>query len=136
MNNAMIKTVLVALAAFGLGWFAKTPMQNMMDKPMPAMSAAEHAAMGKEASGPSTPGFKKAMDGMMAGMMTPYTGDADKDFIYGMIPHHQGAVDMAKVELEFGKDPDVKKFAEGVVQAQESEIKWMNEWLTKNAPKQ
>ncbi len=132
----IFRSVIIAIVAFGLGWFAKSPLQNMMGEPMPAMSASEHAAMMEQESAPSTAGYKKAMDGMMAGMMTPYTGDADKDFIYGMIPHHQGAVDMAKVVLEFGKDPDVKKLAEGVVQAQESEIKWMNEWLTKNAPKQ
>jgi uncharacterized protein (DUF305 family) len=87
------------------------------------------------AEGDSTAGYKKAMDGMMSGMMSPYTGDADADFVTGMIPHHQGAVDMAKVVLEFGKDPDVKKFAEGVIAAQEAEIKWMNEWLAKNGPK-
>jgi uncharacterized protein (DUF305 family) len=87
------------------------------------------------AEGDSTAGFKKAMDGMMSGMMTPYTGDADVDFVAGMIPHHHGAVDMAKVVLEYGKDPDVKKFAQGVISAQEAEIKWMNEWLAKNSPK-
>jgi uncharacterized protein (DUF305 family) len=83
----------------------------------------------------ATAGYKKAMDGMMAGMMTPYTGNADVDFVAGMIPHHQGAVDMAKVVLQFGKDPEVKKFAEGVISAQEAEIKWMSEWLAKNGPK-
>jgi uncharacterized protein (DUF305 family) len=87
------------------------------------------------AEGDSTAGYKKAMDGMMSGMMMTYTGDADADFVTGMIPHHQGAVDMAKVVLEYGKDPDVKKFAEGVIAAQEAEIKWMNEWLAKNGPK-
>jgi uncharacterized protein (DUF305 family) len=87
------------------------------------------------ADGDSTAGYKKAMDGMMSGMMAPYTGDADADFVTGMIPHHQGAVDMAKVVLEYGKDPDVKKFAESVIAAQEAEIKWMNEWLAKNGPK-
>jgi uncharacterized protein (DUF305 family) len=83
----------------------------------------------------SAAGFKKAMDGMMSGMMAPFTGDADVDFVTGMVPHHQGAVDMAKVALEYGKDPEVKKFAEGVISAQEAEIKWMNEWLAKNGPK-
>jgi len=57
------------------------------------------------------------------------TGDADVDFVAGMIPHHQGAIDMAKVVLEKGKDPEIKKLAEGIIKAQESEIKLMNEWL-------
>ena len=57
------------------------------------------------------------------------TGDADVDFVAGMIPHHQGAIDMAKVVLEKGKDPEIKKLAEGVIKAQEGEIKMMTEWL-------
>jgi uncharacterized protein (DUF305 family) len=109
----MKKTLLAGLAAFTLIGLA-------------SLLAAE---------GDSTAGFKKAMDGMMSGMMTPYTGDADVDFVTGMVPHHQGAVDMAKVALEYGKDPEVKKFAESVISAQEAEIKWMNEWLAKNGPK-
>jgi uncharacterized protein (DUF305 family) len=49
-----------------------------------------------------------------------------------MIPHHQGAVDMARIVLEHGSDPEVKKLAESVIAAQESEIKWMQDWLAKN----
>ncbi|MGL4489018.1 MAG: CopM family metallochaperone, partial [Rhizobiaceae bacterium] len=57
----------------------------------------------------------------------------DVDFAKGMIPHHQGAVDMAKIVLQYGKDADLRKLAEGVVSTQESEIKFMTEWLAKNA---
>ena len=46
---------------------------------------------------------------MHADMSIDYTGDPDKDFIRGMIPHHQGAIDMAKVVLKYGKDPKVKE---------------------------
>ena len=99
-----------------------------------AIIAAGLGAMAA-ADGGAAAGYKKAMDGMMSGMMTPLTGEADVDFVAGMIPHHQGAVDMAKVVLQYGKDPEVKKFAEGVISAQEAEIKWMNEWLAKNGPK-
>jgi uncharacterized protein (DUF305 family) len=50
-----------------------------------------------------------------------------------MIPHHQGAVDMAKTLIAFGKDPQIRKLAEEIVKSQESEIAMMQEWLKKNA---
>jgi uncharacterized protein (DUF305 family) len=82
--------------------------------------------------GPSSMAFMAANDRMHANMMMEYTGNADVDFIKGMIPHHQGAVEMAKIVLEHGTDPEVKKLAEGIIAAQEAEIKWMQDWLVKN----
>jgi len=74
--------------------------------------------------------YEDAMDKMHKDMMAVKpTGDADVDFVRGMISHHQGAIDMAKVVLKEGKDPEIKKMAEGIVAAQESEIKHMNDWL-------
>jgi uncharacterized protein (DUF305 family) len=87
-------------------------------------------AMSMDATSPSTEGYKAAMDKMHADMMaSQYTGNADVDFVRGMIPHHQGAIDMAKVELANGKDPEIRKLAEAVVAAQEAEIKQMQDWL-------
>ncbi len=73
-----------------------------------------------------------ANDRMHRDMAIEYTGNADVDFIKGMIPHHQGAVDMARIVLEHGSDPEVRDLAEAVIAAQEAEIKWMQDWLATN----
>ncbi|TPI30928.1 DUF305 domain-containing protein [Mesorhizobium sp. B3-2-1] len=87
-------------------------------------------AMAMGAESPSTAGYKAAMDKMHTDMMaSQYTGNADVDFVRGMIPHHQGAIAMAKVELANGKGPEIRKLAEGVIAAQEAEIKQMQDWL-------
>ena len=67
----------------------------------------------------------KMMEAMHAVTMT---GDPDKDFVAMMLPHHQGAVDMAKVELQYGKDPKLRAMAEAIVKAQEDEIAEMKAW--------
>ena len=90
----------------------------------PAASAADAAD-----AAPSTQAFAQANAKMHTDMAIEYTGDADVDFVRGMIPHHQGAIDMAKIVLENGDDPEVRKLAQGVISAQEAEIEWMVKWL-------
>ncbi|APF36803.1 hypothetical protein BOQ54_05255 [Chelatococcus daeguensis] len=79
--------------------------------------------------------FNAVNERMHRDMDVTFTGDADADFVRAMIPHHQGAVDMAKVVLAFGKDPKIRELAESVVQAQESEIAMMKAWLEANEKK-
>ena len=61
----------------------------------------------------------------------PMNGDADHDFAVMMIPHHQGAIDMAKVELRYGKDPVMRRLAQEILVDQQSEIDVMELWLKK-----
>ncbi|HYE00383.1 MAG TPA: DUF305 domain-containing protein [Alphaproteobacteria bacterium] len=76
--------------------------------------------------------FQAANDRMHRDMGVKLTGDADRDFAAGMIPHHQGAIDMAKIVLEHGRDPELRKLAEDIVAAQEKEIAQLRAWLQRN----
>jgi uncharacterized protein (DUF305 family) len=57
------------------------------------------------------------------------SGDSDADFVRLMIPHHQAAIDMAKTELLYGKDPQMRRLAQEIIADQQSEIELMNLWL-------
>jgi uncharacterized protein (DUF305 family) len=62
-------------------------------------------------------------------MGMPMSGDPDMDFANMMIPHHRGAIDMARIELESGKDPQLRKMAQKIIDDQEREITTFKEWL-------
>lgn len=106
--------------------------QGVFDKaPHEGMDHSAHA-MADPNEPASTKAFRVANEIMHRDMNIQFSGSADADFVRGMIPHHQGAIDMAKVVLEHGKDPEIRKLAESIVVAQESEIKRMRDWLAKN----
>jgi uncharacterized protein (DUF305 family) len=124
----------IGLACAPLGAFAQQSAS------MPSMSSTAEAqsapASPQGASGDSTAAFKAVDERMMKSMGgAAYTGHADDDFVSHMIPHHQGAVDMAEVELRYGKDPQLKKLAERIVASQRKEIQFMKSWQAKHGGK-
>jgi uncharacterized protein (DUF305 family) len=67
----------------------------------------------------------KAMSSMMSGMEVKPTGDVDRDFALMMIPHHQGAIDMAQALLKYGKNEELRQLAHNIVKTQSQEIAMM-----------
>ena len=97
---------------------------------------AQHQGHGSHGAAPAAAGaaaatraYQAANAKMHRQMDIRYTGDADIDFMKGMIPHHQGAVDMARIVLEHGKDAEVRKLAQEVIAAQDKEMTMMRAWL-------
>lgn len=76
--------------------------------------------------------YQQAMENMHKSMHINYTGNADVDFVNGMIPHHQGAINMAWILIKHGRDAELRKIAYDVIRSQEQEIKLMKDWLEKN----
>lgn len=99
--------------------------------------AMDHAKMAPAAAAPGQTGadeaFAASNAAMMKGMEVQPTGDPDHDFVAMMMPHHQGAVAMAKVELRYGKDPMLRKLAADIVKAQATEIAQMEAWRKRHA---
>lgn len=128
----MMKIYAVTALALVLGLGA---LPALADGPAPAQPAVQdhsgHSmpAAGSESASASTKAYQAINDAMHKDMSIAFTGDADIDFVKGMIPHHQGAVDMAKVVLAHGTDPKIRALAEAVVKAQEEEIAFMKAWL-------
>jgi uncharacterized protein (DUF305 family) len=87
------------------------------------------------------PGTSPADQSMMAGMTkmnhamsaAPLTGNADQDFVAMMLPHHQGAVSMAQVELQYGHDPEMRRLAKSIIAAQDKEIAEMRAWQQRHS---
>jgi hypothetical protein len=134
----------------GMPEHCRTTMQKMpqaclamMDKMMQGgpVSAAPGAVPHAGHTGASKPAephlraYAEAMDKMHADMGNALRGDADEAFARGMIPHHQAAIDMARVVLQYGKDEQMRKLATDVIREQAREIAEMADWLRKREGK-
>jgi uncharacterized protein (DUF305 family) len=118
MNRSIVLAALV-LSAF----FSMTQAVGAEDMKGMAM---------KPTTTPADKAFAASMKTMMTSMNVKPTGKPDKDFARMMIPHHQGAIDMAKVELQYGTDPELRQLATDIVAAQDKEIAQMKAWLERN----
>ena len=107
---------LALLAIGGEQAAAQHEPQHAMPAPGAAMDPADQA-------------YEAAMEHMHRAMAIDLTGDPDADFAHAMTPHHQGAIDMARVVLEYGSDSEIRRLANEVITAQEGEIAFLRQWL-------
>lgn len=115
MKKLSLALATASALAFGGAAFAQ--------ETMPGMDMS-----GMDMSGPMG-GFMAAMNTMMQNMPKESSGNPDADFLLMMIPHHQSAIDMARVQLEQGTDEETRALAQEIIDAQESEIAEMRTML-------
>jgi uncharacterized protein (DUF305 family) len=132
-----VLSINVAIALSGMALDASAQQtramaNGAMNMPAGKMGVPAHAG---DAPSASTQAFESNAAKMMKNMSAPgYAGDTDADFVAHMIPHHQGAVDQAEVELKYGKDPQMKALAKNIIKAQVEEIAFMKHWQAKHNP--
>ena len=125
MIRTMLRSALLTALAVGPA-LAQAPAAP----PTPAM---QHGAMpGMPMSGNHME-MMRQMEAMNKAMMAaPMTDNPDRDLVNMMIPHHQSAIDMARIYLRDGKDPEVRRMAEKIIADQQREISEFRAWLAKN----
>ena len=125
MKKLMTFITLSAIAISNYAQANEQPHQAHMNMQMSTGSAMQQELM---------QGMNQMNQDMMAAAQYK---DPDVAFAAGMLPHHIGAVKMAEVELKYGKDPEMRKLAEDIINAQQAEIEQMQKWLkahNKKAP--
>jgi uncharacterized protein (DUF305 family) len=123
-SRKLVAALLLVLLA------ASVPRAQIAHQHEPTVNTSE--------TGSFTELMTQAMERMHRDMSIASSGDPDRDFAAMMIPHHQGAVDMAKLELQFGKNPVLRRLAQGIIVEQLQEIEVMNRelWPVPAAPKE
>ena len=94
------------------------------------IDAETHVRGSQQTADPDWSQLIASMDKMhMAMKEVQRSGDSDVDFVRLMLPHHQAAIDMAKTQLLYGKDPQMRRLAQEIITGQQSEIELMQLWL-------
>jgi hypothetical protein len=138
MNNRT--KVIAALSSVGMAAFVISAFVPLIDAPAPSCDSVgavhSHAVavpLGSRAPDAAAPTFysemMKANACMHEGMDVTPTGDVDRDFMRMMIPHHQGAIDMARVLLKYAHDEKVRRLAQSIIVEQGQEITYMRTLL-------
>ena len=103
-----------------------------------AMPAPQHgycSQVGDRATPPAWSDLNAAMERMHSAMASiERSGNSDTDFVRLMLPHHQAAIDMARTQLLYGKDPQMRRLAQEIITDQQSEIELMQLWLKQHGP--
>lgn len=126
--------VFLALSAFAFGIVSRQTRETPQTVP-PVEARPVDALSGYGAAptdSPSSRAYREANDQMHQAMNITYTGDADIDFLRGIIAHHEGALAMAKIAVEHGEAEDVRSLAEEIIKAQEAEILRMRIMLARH----
>ena len=132
MNRKLILIVtFVVLAAMAILTQKRAAHSATSTVPLPPAPTAEFTASTDKTFDQL---LGDSMSVMHKGMHSaPYTGDPDRDFVTMMIPHHQGAIDMAKAILLYGKDEQLKRLAQEIIADQQNEVQLMQLWLSKRS---
>ncbi len=129
------KNILAACIASSLV-AAAVPASAQAPMPMPGHGVMQHgaaAAAVRPDMAADQQEMMAAMEKMNRAMMAgPMTGDPDRDLVVMMMPHHRGAIDMARIYLRDGKDPAIRRMAQRIIVDQEREIREFEAWLAKH----